>query len=563
MSYQFNLLFIFIFKDILNFTQKSTMKKFLLVSMLCVLGLNLNAQNKKPKLVVGVVVDQMRFDYLNKFEKHYSEDGFKRLKSAGFEMKNFHFNYVPTYTAPGHSSVFTGTSPMTHGIIGNNWYDKSTDTYVYCAGDDSAEPVGTKDKAGKMSPHRLLTTTFADQNRLHTQFRGKTIGVSIKDRGAIMPAGHTANAAYWFHGDEGRFISSDFYMDKLPKWVKKFNKSKVAESYLKEWNTLNPIETYSESGSDKNDYEQGFDGQKTATFPYDLKKLSEENGGYNILKSTPYGNSLLLDFAKAAVTNEELGQGDFTDVLTLSFSSTDYVGHNFGVNSKEIQDTYVRLDLEIADLLQYLDDQVGEGNYTIFLTSDHAAVHVPQFLKDKNIPAGYFDRKEMRKEVESFIEDKLDYDASIIKNVSNNQFFLDYDQFETYADFVEVQEEMKHFLIQYDQIDKVFTRQNLENNDMSFAAGELVKRGFNQKRSGDVIYALEPSVISYPRRGSTHGSSLNYDTQAPFLIYGAGIKHGKSYRKAFITDIAPTISALLGTAMPNGANGDVITEVLE
>lgn len=540
------------------------MKKFLLFSMLFIVGLHLNAQNQKPKLVVGVVVDQMRFDYLNKFEKHYSDDGFKRLKADGFEMKNLHFDYVPTYTAPGHSSVFTGTSPMRHGIIANNWFDKTTGEYVYCAGDDSVNPLGTKDKAGKMSPHRLLTTTFADQNRLHTQFRGKTIGISIKDRGAILPAGHTANAAYWFHGkDEGHFITSDFYMKDLPKWVKDFNHSKIAKSYLKEWNTLYPIETYIESGADVNNYEHGFKGKKTASFPYNLKKLRKKNGGYDILKATAYGNSLLLDFAKEAINHEKLGQGEFTDVLTLSFSSTDYVGHNFGVNSKEIQDTYIRLDLEIADLLKYLDEKVGKGNYTLFLTADHGAVHVPQFLKDQKIPAGYFDNKQLRKDLEAFVEDDLDYDASIIRNISNNQIFLDYDQFETYAEFVNTQEELKHFLIQYDKIDKVYIRENIENNDMSYAAGELIKRGFNQKRSGDVIYALEPSVISYSKKGSTHGSSLNYDTQAPFLIYGTGVKHGHSYRKAFITDIAPTISAILGTAMPNGATGNVIIEALK
>ncbi|SDZ72688.1 alkaline phosphatase PafA [Psychroflexus halocasei] len=540
------------------------MRKILLLGMLFIAGLNLHAQNQKPKLVVGVVVDQMRFDYLNKFENHYSDDGFKRLKSGGFEMKNLHFDYVPTYTAPGHTSVFTGTSPMMHGIISNSWFNKTNGEYVYCASDDSVNPLGTKDKAGKMSPHRLLTTTFADQNRLHTQFRGKTIGVSIKDRGAILPAGHTANAAYWFHGkDEGHFISSDFYFDELPEWVQEFNKSKIAKSYLKEWKTLKPIESYTESGSDENNYENGFKGKKKATFPYDLKKLSKKNGGYDILKATAYGNSLLLDFAKAAINHEKLGQGEFTDVLTLSFSSTDYVGHNFGVNSKEIQDTYVRLDLEIADLLNYLDKKVGEGNYTLFLTADHGAVHVPQFLKDEKIPAGYFDTKQFRKDVKSFVEENLDLDASVIRNISNNQIFLDYDQFKTYTDFVEVQNELKHFLIQYDQIDKVFTRENIENNDMSYSAAELIKRGFNQKRSGDVIYALNPSVISYSRKGSTHGSSLNYDTQAPFLIYGAGIKQGQSFRKAYITDIAPTISALLGTAMPNGATGHVIIEALK
>ena len=288
----------------------------------------------KPKLVVGIVVDQMRYDYLTRFYDKYSDGGFKRMMNEGFNCKNNHFNYIPTKTAPGHASVYTGTSPMNHGIIGNDWYDKETKTSVYCAGDSKVSPVGTEDDAGKMSPHRMLTTTFADENRFFTQMAGKTIGISIKDRGAILPAGHTANAAYWFHGkNEGVFISSTYYQEELPKWVKSFNSSKTAKSYLKDWNTLYNIKKYTESGDDLNDYEMGFKGKATATFPYDLKDLSKENGGFDIIKATPYGNSIVADFAIAAINGEDLGEDAITDALTVSFSSTAYVGYNFGVNS--------------------------------------------------------------------------------------------------------------------------------------------------------------------------------------------------------------------------------------
>ncbi len=378
------------------------------------------AQNQsKPKLIVGVVVDQMRFDYLTKFDSHYSEDGFKRLKREGFEAKNLHFNYVPTYTGPGHASIFTGTSPMNHGIISNTWYDKFQDDFVYCAGDDNVKSLGTEASDGQMSPHRMLTTTFADQNRLHTQFRGKTIGISIKDRGAILPAGHTANAAYWFYGkDKGHFISSTFYQDELPKWVKKFNKSKVVENYLKkDWNTFKNIESYTESGSDLNNYEHGFEGKDEATFPYNLKALNKQNGQFDILKATAFGNSIIVDFAKEAIKAEDLGQDEHTDVLTVSFSSTDYVGHNFGVNSKEIQDTYIRLDRDIANLLNFLDSKVGKDNYTLFLTADHGAVHVPQFLKDRNIPAGYFDTNQLEADLNTHLN-KIGFENVIKKTNS-------------------------------------------------------------------------------------------------------------------------------------------------
>ena len=543
------------------------MKLKITVVLLLLTQLHVFAQQdtSKTKLVVGIVVDQMRYDYLTRFENHYSDDGFKRLQREGFEMKNFHFDYVPTYTGPGHASVFTGTSPMNHGIIANNWYDKFEKKGAYCASDPNATGLGVDpdDRDGKMSPHRMLTTSFADQNRLHTQFKGKTIGVSIKDRGAILPAGHTANAAYWFvAGDQGHFISSDFYMDELPKWVNKFNSSKVVKSYLKEWDTFKDISTYIESGSDLNTYEHGFKGKDKATFPYNLKKLAKDNGNYGILRSTPYGNDMLLDFAKEAITNEDLGQDEFTDVFTLSFSSPDYTGHNFGVNSKEIQDLYIRLDQNIADLLKFLDKQVGKGNYTLFLTADHGAVHVPQYLQDQKIPAGYFETDLMQDNLEEYLADSFGLEG-VIESIYNNQIFFDYSKFKTYAEFVSAQNEAKHFLLQYKNIDKVYTREMLENSDFSGSPAELVLRGFHQKRSGDVVYVLDNSFISYPKKGSTHGSGNNYDTQAPLLMFGNGIKSGKTYNKYHIPDIAPTISALLGIELPNGSTGKIITEVLE
>ncbi|WP_042249682.1 alkaline phosphatase family protein, partial [Jejuia pallidilutea] len=365
------------------------MKYLIALLLTVVFTLPISAQEDNPKLVVGIVVDQMRYDYLTRFDKKFGENGFKRMMREGFNCKNNHFNYVPTYTGPGHASIYTGTTPKYHGIIGNNWYDKDIKKMVYCAGDTTVNSVGTAAASGLMSPHRMLTTTFADENRLFTQMRGKTIGVSIKDRGAILPAGHSANAAYWFQGgQEGNWISSTFYMDALPKWVNNFNNSKKAESYIKDWNTFYDIETYTESGADLNNFEGKFKGKETATFPYNLKALSKKNGGFNILKTTPYGNSLTADFALAAIDGEGLGQDNITDVLTVSFSSTDYVGHKFGVNSKEIEDTYIRLDKDLERFFAALDEKVGKGEYVVFLTADHGAIDVPAYLQSAKIPAG-------------------------------------------------------------------------------------------------------------------------------------------------------------------------------
>lgn len=520
--------------------------------------------NSNPKLVVGIVVDQMRYDYLTRFDSKFGDGGFKRMINEGFNCKNHHFNYVPTYTGPGHASVYTGTTPKYHGIIGNNWYDKEVKAMVYCAQDDSVNSVGTENKAGKMSPQRMQTTTFGDENRLFTQMQGKTIGISLKDRGAILPAGHTANAAYWFHGkDEGSWISSSFYMNDLPQWVKDFNTSETAESYLKVWNTLYDISTYTESGTDENTFEGGFKGQEKATFPYDLKALSKDNRGFDILKATPHGNSLTTDFAIAAIKAENLGEDNITDVLAVSFSATDYVGHNFGVNSKEIEDTYIRLDQDLERFFNYLDATVGKGEYTVFLTADHGAVDVPNYLKSVKIPAGYVERKDRKVKFNKFLTATFG-NKDIVENISNNQIFLDRAKVKSLGlNLIDVQNAIAMEQLSYMNVSKVYTATTMSSAGFSTGVEALLQNGFNQKRSGDVILVNDPAFISYGQTGSTHGSGLNYDTHVPLLFFGKGIKHGETFDKTVIPDIAPTISALLGISFPNGATGRPLGFVID
>ncbi|MDD7886387.1 alkaline phosphatase PafA [Flavivirga sp. 57AJ16] len=517
-----------------------------------------------PKLVVGIVVDQMRYDYLTRFYNKFGEGGFKRMMREGFNCKNNHFNYIPTYTGPGHTSVYTGTTPKYHGIIGNHWYDKEIKKTVYCAGDDAVQSVGTKSAAGQMSPHRMKTTTFADENRLFTQMRGKTIGISIKDRGAILPAGHTANAAYWFHGSkEGHWISSSFYLNDLPNWVKDFNASKTAESYLKVWNTLYDIDSYTESGSDLNTFEGGFKGKETATFPYDLDALKEENGNFDILKTTPYGNSLTTDFALAALDGEQLGKDAITDVLTISFSCTDYIGHNFGVNSKEVEDTYLRLDKDLERLLAVLDTKVGKGAYTVFLTADHGAIDVPAYLRSVKIPAGYLNNTERKEKFQEFLKASFGT-TDVLENISNNQIFLNREKIKILGlDLNEVQNAIVNEQITYKNISKAYTATTMGSVDFTTGIEALLQNGFNQKRSGDVLLVDDPAYISYGKTGSTHGSGLNYDTHVPLLFFGKGIKKGQTFQKTHITDIAPTMSALLGISFPNGATGQPLEFVLD
>lgn len=353
----------------------------------------------RPKLVVGVMVDQMRWDYLYRYYDRYGEDGFKRLLNQGFSMENAYIDYIPTYTAIGHSSVYTGSVPAIHGIAGNDFIIQATGESMYCTQDDSVNGVGTDSKAGKMSPKNLWTTTITDELRLATNFRSKTIGVALKDRGSILPAGSLASAAYWFDGSLGDFVSSTYYMKELPNWVRKFNKQKLAKKYVSQtWNTLYPIDTYIQSIVDDNPYEGKFKGTDTPTLPVDLKKVSKESG-VGVISSVPFGNTLTLDFARAAIEAENLGNNPagVTDFLALSLSSPDYIGHRFGPNAIEVEDTYLRLDQELADFMKYLDQEIGEGEYLLFLTADHGAAHNPQFLKDKGVHAGYFQSSNARK----------------------------------------------------------------------------------------------------------------------------------------------------------------------
>jgi len=517
-----------------------------------------------PKLVVGIVVDQMRYDYITRFWNHFDDGGFKRLVNEGFNCKNNHFNYAPTSTGPGHTSVYTGAAPATHGIIGNNWYDKVIDAEVYCASDDSYASVGTASDAGKMSPHRMNVTTITDQLRLHTQMRGKTIAVAFKDRGAVLPGGHTANAAYWFHGDnEGDWITSTYYMKELPKWVANFNASDNVEKYKKPWSTLKKINTYLESGLDNNTYEGLHSGEVASTFPHDLPKLWEANGKYNLLKVTPYGNSITTDFAIAAIEGERLGEDLFTDFLAISFSSTDYVGHFYGVNSKEVQDTYVRLDADLQRLFKTLDKKVGTGEYTVFLTADHGAVHVPSYLKDQKIPAGYIEFDDIKSKFEAFLKYRFGT-IDIIKNFSNYQYFLDHKVIKNLdIELAHAQEIIAKELLNYEGVDRVYTGQQMWQNNYTEGLPYILQNGYNQKRSGDILMVLKPGIINYSKTGSTHGSPQIYDTHVPLLFYGKGIHSGSTYQRTEIPDIAPTMAALLGIAFPNGTTGKPIVEVLE
>ncbi len=535
-----------------------------LITLLLLLGCVNNHDTTKTKLVVGIVVDQMRMDYVYRFQDHFTAHGFMRFYTEGFVANNHHFDYAQTKTGPGHASIATGTPPAVHGIIGNSWFDRQTGSFKYCVNDASFLGIGTQSKKGKKAPTSLLVSTFADENRLATQMRGKSISVSIKDRSAILSIGHTANGAYWFSGkDEGNFVTSNFYMDSLPDWAKTFNSSRKIDDYLTTWDTYYPIDAYAETGPDNSPYERLINGKDTPTFPYDLKALALNNGGYDVLESTPYGNSLVTDFAIEALKGEALGADTYADVMMVCYSSTDYIGHAFGTNAKELQDTYVRLDLELARLFETLDREVGKGQYTVFLTADHGVAPVPNYLTDNKIPAGYIHEKELVEALKKGVQDQYGV-ANLIRNVSNNEVYLDHKKIAAAKlDSGRVSHFIASFIQSQEGIAAAYPTATLMKMNEDNPLIQRLQRGYHPKRSGDITYVLLPGYMNYRKYGTTHGSAFVYDTHVPLLLFGKGVKKGETFKRTNITDIAPTISALLEISNPTGTIGNPIGEVLE
>lgn len=527
-----------------------------------------NSKNiERPKLMVGIMVDQMRWDYLYRYFDRYSEGGFKRLLNNGFSCENTYINYIPTVTAIGHSSVYTGTTPAIHGIAGNDFIIQATGQNMYCTEDDSAIPVGTAadNSAGKMSPKNLLASTITDELKLATNFRSKVIGIAIKDRGAILPAGHFADAAYWFD-NSGDWISSSFYMKDLPKWVKDFNKQKLAEKYLKQdWNTLYPIASYKQSIADDNPYEGKFKGTEKAIFPVKTSQLMKQNG-LGLVAITPYGNTLTLALAKAAVANEQMGKNPegCTDFLAVSISSPDKIGHQFATNSIEVEDNYLRLDKDLESFFKYLDQTVGEGQYTIFLTADHGAAHNPQFFMDQKGNGGYFDSKTAQKGLNDLLKAKFGQEKIVI-SLSNYQVHLNNTLIQQQnLDEVAIRSAAISYLKTLEGVAFVTDMDKASEATIPARIKERIINGYNHKRSGAIQIVLEPQWYSGSPKstGTTHGNWNPYDSHIPLVWMGWGIKHGATNRVTNMTDIAATVAGLLHIQEPNGSIGSPIVEVL-
>ncbi|WP_312076371.1 alkaline phosphatase PafA [Chryseobacterium sp.] len=545
-------------------------KKFSVAALAFMSVITLNAQKKKnsqelarPKLVVGLVIDQMRWDYLYRYYEKFGNDGFKRLLNTGYSLNNVHIPYVPTVTALGHTSIYTGSVPAIHGIAGNDWTDKNTGENVYCTTDESVKPIGTTNaKVGSHSPKNLWSTTVTDELRLATNFQGKVVGVSLKDRASILPAGHTPNGAYWFDDSTGDFITSSYYMNDLPQWLKSFNAQDLPTKLVANgWNTLLPINQYTESSPDNSPWEGLLGSAKTPTFPYSNLAADYQAKKDNI-RSTPFGNTLTLKLAEASVEGEKLGSDNITDILAINIASTDYAGHKFGPNSIEVEDVYIRLDRDLADFFKYLDGKVGKGEYTVFLSADHGGAHSVGFLQEHKIATGFFG-EDMAKNITAKLKEKFGVDK-LINGVDNYQIYFDR---KLIADNKLDLEDIKEFAIHELEKDPtvLFAVSTTEVQEATIPEPikQRIINGINRERSGDIQLISHDSMLPpYAKKGTTHSVWNSYDAHIPLIFMGWGIQRGESNKPYFMTDIAPTVSALLHIQFPSGNVGNPITEVL-
>ncbi len=499
------------------------MKKICVLLLACCLGLTAFGQasfGEKPRLVVGIVVDQMRWDYLSRYYDKFTDNGFKRLINQGYSCNNCLINYIPTITAIGHTSVYTGTSPAYHGICGNNFYIDGQKTY--CCADSTVQAVGSDSKNGQMSPRNMLSTTIGDQLRLHTDFGSKVIGISYKDRAAILPAGHSANAAYWLDLDKVNFISSTYYMTQLPKWVEDYNKK--------------------------------------------LSKNKEAQKAGKDIGLSPICGTITTDMAIAALKGEKLGMGQHTDMLCVSFSQTDVIGHKYGTRGEHTDEAYLQLDRDLGRLLKALDTQVGEGKYLVFLTADHGAAHNYKFMQDNKLAAGPWSTSKMQKRIEAYVAERLGNKKNVIGDALDYRLYLDHASIaEQGLDAEQVKELVVEAVRQEKDIIFATAFEDLGTSALPALLRERALMGYYPGRSGDIYFVVKPGFYEYGTWsspiGTTHGEWNPYDAHIPCLFFGWRVSHGATSREVHITDIAPTVCQLLHIQQPDACTGEPIIEI--
>jgi predicted AlkP superfamily pyrophosphatase or phosphodiesterase len=544
------------------------MKKFIGLPIIFLLFVTIiaSAQKRKdippenPTLIIGLVIEDMRYDYLNRFWNNFGEGGFKKLIEEGTLCKNANYNYMLTQTAPGFATIAAGCEPQVHGIISDTWYQRIQNLNTFSVFSEKIKTIGVENDIFPYAPTNLLTTTFTDELKLFKDNRSKVIGISFKPESAILAAGHMGNGAYWFDDASGKWITSSYYSDSLPTWVNVFNDKKFPDLYSeREWLPLLSLESYRAGALQGNSKIVGFSAENK--FAKRVSSLMKKEQAYAQLKATPFGVTFTKDFAISAILDENLGRDEFTDYISIGFSTTSAVSELCGPNSVELEDLYIRLDRELEHFLQFIDNEIGKQNVLIYLTSDHGTSYNPEELKHQNIPAGEFNSERAIMLLSTYLNAIYDKGKWILtyhdKQIYLNQRLIE----DSDLKLNDVQDVVAQFMIQFTGVANAITSTTMEQSQFNEGVFSYMQNSYNQKRSGDVFINLEPGWIEKGEYLSTANSANKYDTHVPLVWYGWKIKRSKISRTIYMEDVAPTISNFLNIPFPNGCTGSVITEL--
>lgn len=520
--------------------------------------------SQKPKLIVGITISGMRYDYLSVYWDKFGDGGLRMMASTGANCKNTRYNYLITEPSVGYASISTGAKPNAHGIVSDFWYERLSNQIIYSIDDAEQTTIGGSYGAGQFSPASLYSRTVADELRVISRFKSRSIGVSMDPQAAILMSGHTANGAYWMDPATALWISSSYYMDSLPDWVSDFNGKQYQDIYLnKTWEPLLPIAEYNESMLDNNPYETGFNGQ--ITFPYEFSRISgmdRSETDYSVLMSTPWGNTFTKDLAIAAIVNEELGKRGVSDMIHIGFNATKYLADRYSTWSVEMQDTYLRLDQDIAHLLEFLDDQLGLENVLVYVTAENALADDPRYLAESRIPAGYFNYRSSISLLKSYLN-AIYGQGDWVKFYYAQQIYLNHQLIEdSRLSLEEVQDRVARFMIQMEGVSNALQAYVLQRNNFTDGIYERMQNSYHQKRSGDVIIYLTPGWVEHSSVGRNGFADFKSGPHVPLIFYGWKVKRVTIPYEVSPTDIAATIAYFLEISMPENASGRVIPDLV-
>jgi predicted AlkP superfamily pyrophosphatase or phosphodiesterase len=521
--------------------------------------------SEKPKLIVEIVVSQMRYDYINRYWNKFGEGGFKMLANEGAFCKNARYNYLLTQPYPGLATISTGTNPSNHGIVSDKWYSRTNGQEVQAVADDKMTSVGGSFFSGKMSPKNLITSTLGDEMGMYNP-ESKMIGISLDAGSAILLTGHNPTGVYWLDTERGSWVTSSYFTGTMPAWVDTFNTKGFAKLYLdREWHALNPISSYEEADTNKvkqPDLKQRLKTKLKSMWDGVIRK-KEPTPSFTALLESPYGNLLTKDMAIAAIVGEKLGTDDNPDLLTITFAVNRNVGFKYGPESIEMEDIYLRLDRELAHFLEFLSSTIGKENVLVVLTSDQGIGSTPAHLEKSRIPGGYFDPKKAMALLGSYLN-ALYGEGQWVTAYYEKQIYLNHRLIQdSNVKLEEMQQRIADFMIEFSGVANAASAHTILSSNFTKGIFEKFQNSYNQRRSGDVIINLEPGWVERNGSITTANSAYNYDTHVPLIWYGWKIKRKAILTPVSMTDIAPTLSTLLGITWPNGATGNPIRELIE